>query len=131
MPIYEYLCTKCGHRFEMIRKFSDPPVTKCPKCKGKVEKQISAPAIQFKGSGWYVNDYGKGNAAGSNKKPEKSSESAYREDSKAQDKPESGSESKPAPKADAKPEGKSESKSESKPSGGVDNENDPISGLGL
>jgi len=115
MPIYEYMCTKCGHRFELIRRFSDPPVTKCPKCKGKLEKLISAPAIQFKGSGWYVNDYGKGNAAGSNKKPEKSSEAAFREDSKSQSQSDSGSESKPASKSDSKTEGKSESKPEIKP----------------
>ena len=57
MPLYEYQCTKCKHTFEKIQKFSDPPVTKCPKCGGKVEQLLSAPAIQFKGAGWYVNDY--------------------------------------------------------------------------
>jgi putative FmdB family regulatory protein len=59
MPLYEYVCSSCGHRFERIQKFSDPPVTTCPDCGGPVEKQISSPAIQFKGSGWYVNDYAK------------------------------------------------------------------------
>src|SRR5689334_6606071 len=59
MPMYEYKCRKCGHRFERIQKFSDPPVKSCPKCKkGKVEKLISSPSVQFKGSGWYVTDYG-------------------------------------------------------------------------
>jgi putative FmdB family regulatory protein len=57
MPLYEYRCTVCGHRFERIRKFSDPPLTECPECGGLVEKLISSPAIQFKGAGWYVNDY--------------------------------------------------------------------------
>ena len=59
MPLYEYECTKCHHRFERIRKFSDRPITKCPDCGGKVEQLISAAAVQFKGSGWYVTDYAK------------------------------------------------------------------------
>ena len=59
MPLYEYQCTKCKHRFEKIQKFSDPDVKKCPECGGKVEKLLSAPAVQFKGSGWYVTDYAK------------------------------------------------------------------------
>jgi putative FmdB family regulatory protein len=59
MPLYEYECQKCGHRFERIQKFSDAMVKKCPECGGKVEQMISAPAVQFKGSGWYVTDYAK------------------------------------------------------------------------
>ena len=59
MPLYEYQCKKCGHRFERIQRFSDPLVKKCPECGGKVEQLISAPAVQFKGSGWYVTDYAK------------------------------------------------------------------------
>jgi len=59
MPLYEYECKKCGHRFEKIQKFSDKMVTKCPECGGRVEQTISAPAVQFKGSGWYVTDYAK------------------------------------------------------------------------
>jgi len=59
MPLYEYECKKCGHRFEKIQKFSDKKVTKCPECGGQVEQMISAPAVQFKGSGWYVTDYAK------------------------------------------------------------------------
>jgi putative FmdB family regulatory protein len=59
MPLYEYQCEPCGHRFEVIQKFSDaPPV--CPKCGGPVEKLVSSPAIQFKGSGFYLTDYGRG-----------------------------------------------------------------------
>jgi putative FmdB family regulatory protein len=57
MPLYEYQCKKCHHRFERIQKFSDPLVKKCPECGGPVEQIISAPAVQFKGSGWYVTDY--------------------------------------------------------------------------
>jgi putative FmdB family regulatory protein len=59
MPLYEYECKKCGHRFEKIQKFSDKMVKKCPECGGPVEQMISAPAVQFKGSGWYVTDYAK------------------------------------------------------------------------
>ena len=60
MPIYEYECEKCGHRFEKIQKFSDPLVDTCPKCAGAVHKLQSAPAFHLKGTGWYVTDYGKG-----------------------------------------------------------------------
>ncbi|MGO9271002.1 MAG: FmdB family zinc ribbon protein [Terriglobia bacterium] len=59
MPLYEYECMKCGVRYERIQKFSDAPLTKCEKCGGQLEKLVSAPSIQFKGSGWYVNDYSK------------------------------------------------------------------------
>ena len=59
MPLYEYECKKCHHRFEKIQKFADKMVKKCPQCGGPVEQMISAPAVQFKGSGWYVTDYAK------------------------------------------------------------------------
>jgi putative FmdB family regulatory protein len=65
MPLYEYQCKKCHHRFERIQKFSDPHVKKCPDCGGRVEQVVSAPAVQFKGSGWYVTDYPKKSSAGS------------------------------------------------------------------
>ena len=58
MPLYEYECKACHHRFEQIQKFSDPLVRKCPECgKKKVEKLPSSPAVQFKGTGWYITDY--------------------------------------------------------------------------
>ena len=57
MPLYEYQCEACAHRFEQIRRFSDPPLTTCPECEGAVRKLVSSPAIQFKGTGWYVTDY--------------------------------------------------------------------------
>ena len=61
MPLYEYRCKQCGHQFEKIQSFSAPDEKECPVCKGPVERLISAPAIQFKGAGWYVTDYaGKG-----------------------------------------------------------------------
>ncbi len=63
MPLYEYQCDVCGHRFEVIRKFSDAPLEQCPKCGASVRKLQSAPAFQFKGTGWYVTDYAKKEAA--------------------------------------------------------------------
>jgi len=63
MPLYEYQCKKCHHRFEKIQKFSDPHVKKCPRCGGAVEQLLSPPAVQFKGSGWYVTDYAKKSGA--------------------------------------------------------------------
>jgi len=63
MPLYEYECDACSQRFERIQKFSDPPVDACPSCGGKVRKLLSSPAIQFKGSGWYITDYAKKGSA--------------------------------------------------------------------
>jgi putative FmdB family regulatory protein len=60
MPLYEYECDACAHKFEVIQKFSDPPITTCPACAGTVHKLLSSPAIQFKGSGFYLTDYGRG-----------------------------------------------------------------------
>lgn len=57
MPIYEYQCDQCGHRSEEMQRLSDPPLSVCPSCGGPYRKLISAPAFQFKGSGWYVTDY--------------------------------------------------------------------------
>jgi putative FmdB family regulatory protein len=59
MPLYEYECDACGRRFEVIQKMSDPVVETCPTCGGRVHKLQSAPAFQFKGTGWYVTDYAK------------------------------------------------------------------------
>ena len=58
MPLYEYKCTKCGHRFERIQTYSAPDVKECPVCQGEVERLISAPVAHFKGSGFYSTDYG-------------------------------------------------------------------------
>src|ERR687892_2227652 len=63
MPLYEYECQKCGKRTEALQRFDDPPLTVCPACGGDLKKLLSAPAVQFKGSGWYVTDYaGKGSS---------------------------------------------------------------------
>ena len=103
MPNYEYLCQKCGHRFEEIRKFSDKHPKKCPRCGGVLELVISAPAVQFKGSGWYVTDYAKKGAASASssssssdsdssaKETKESKDAKETKDSKKEDKPKSDS----------------------------------------
>jgi putative FmdB family regulatory protein len=86
MPLYEYRCKKCGHHFEKIQSFSAPDEKECPVCKGEVERLISAPSFQFKGTGWYVNDY-----------PSKGSRHASRpSESSGNGKSAASSESKPA-----------------------------------
>lgn len=63
MPLYEYRCTKCGHTFDKIQSFKSEPERECPKCGGPLERPLSAPAFQFKGGGWYVNDYAGGKSS--------------------------------------------------------------------
>lgn len=92
MPLYEYECRKCKHRFEKIQKFSDPPEKKCPKCGGPVEQVLSAPAVQFKGTGWYVTDYAKKSGASST--TAKSDGSSDKSETKSESKPKSESSSK-------------------------------------
>jgi putative FmdB family regulatory protein len=87
MPLYEYQCESCRHLFEVIQKFSDLPIEICPECGGRVQKVPSAPAIQFKGSGWYVTDYGKHGGAGNGREP------SAREKDKKGDTPTAGSSS--------------------------------------
>src|SRR5215471_18994017 len=95
MPLYEYQCKKCGHRFERIQRFSDPLVKKCPECGGKVEQLLSAPAVQFKGSGWYVTDYAKKPASGSAKSESSDGKSETGKDlGKKENKPKAESTSK-------------------------------------
>ena len=70
MPLYEYRCDACGERFEVIQKFSDPPPAACTKCgQGPVERLMSSPAIQFKGSGWYITDYSQKGKSGKDGSP--------------------------------------------------------------
>lgn len=73
MPLYEYQCETCGHRFEAIQKFSDAPLEICPKCGAAVRKLQSAPAFQFKGAGWYVTDYAKKDSVPAGKSSDSSS----------------------------------------------------------
>jgi len=103
MPNYEYLCKNCGHRFEQIRKFSDKQLRKCPECGGVIEQVISAPAMQFKGSGWYVTDYPK-KGAGSGASSSSSSsegESGSKETKDAKDTKDTKKDDKP--KSDTSP----------------------------
>ena len=80
MPLYEYQCGACGHRFEKIQKFSDPLEDKCPVCGGPVHKLISSPAIQFKGSGFYITDYAKKDHVAAEKADSASGEKAAQND---------------------------------------------------
>ena len=95
MPLYEYRCTQCGHRFEKIQSFSAEPEVVCPKCGGVLERPLTAPALQFKGAGWYINDYAPKAASSSADKPATEGAAA------------AGGESKPAteskPAAESKP----------------------------
>ena len=75
MPIYEYVCQKCGHHLEVMQKMSDKPLTRCKECKGKLEKIFSQTSFQLKGSGWYVSDYGKSGKTEKADKPDKADKS--------------------------------------------------------
>lgn len=101
MPLYEYRCTECGNRYEKIQKLSEAPDTACPKCGGKVERPLSAPALQFKGAGWYINDYSSKGSGSSTKTAESSSggESKAADSKPAESKPaaESSAPAAPAP----------------------------------
>ena len=115
MPLYEYECERCAHRFEVIQRFSDPPLGECPKCGGPVRKLLSPPAIQFKGSGWYITDYAR-KASGAAKPAGTSGDGGEATGSKAAD---GSAESKPEGKPDSsearsKPETKPAPKTETK-----------------
>ena len=96
MPLYEYQCKKCGHLFEKIQKFSDKLIKKCPECGGRVEQTISAPAVQFKGSGWYVTDYAKQSQSSASSDGSKDSKETKKDEKKS----ESSSKESPTKKAD-------------------------------
>ena len=113
MPLYDYRCEKCGEVFEVRQSFSDPTLTVHEGCGGAVKRMLSAPALQFKGTGWYVTDYGRGG-----KTPAANGKSDEKSDGKSDGKTESKSE--PA-KTETKTETKSETKSEpAKPSASSD-----------
>jgi putative FmdB family regulatory protein len=103
MPLYEYSCHRCGKTFEVRQKFADEPLTTHEECGGEVERLLSAPALQFKGTGWYVTDYAR-NGKGSN-----GSDKSDKSDKKSK------SDGKTESKTESKSESKTESKSESKP----------------
>jgi putative FmdB family regulatory protein len=116
MPIYEYQCTKCNDRTEVIQKFTDPPYPECDKCGGELKKLMSAPAIQFKGSGFYKTDYASAASkaetkAGSSEGKSESSSDSKSSESKSESKPESKSETRSESKTETKTPAKTESKS--------------------
>jgi len=112
MPLYEYQCKKCGHRFEKIQKFSDKMVKKCPECGGPVEQMISAPAVQFKGSGWYVTDYAK---KGSSSASSSSSDSKDKKDEKKSESKESSTKDSSSKESSSKESSSKESSSKETP----------------
>jgi putative FmdB family regulatory protein len=102
MPLYEYQCRKCKHRFERIRKFSDRALKTCPECGGRLEQLVSASSVRFKGSGWYATDYaskssGKTSKEGAGEKSGSESASAT-----AETKPETKPKSEPPKKSHKK-----------------------------
>lgn len=99
MPLYEYRCLKCDRHTDKIENLNGPHLKKCPHCGGKVESVITAPAIQFKGSGWYVTDYGKKTSGGDSSKSEKSEKA---EKAEKADKAEKAEKSEKSEKADSK-----------------------------
>jgi putative FmdB family regulatory protein len=112
MPLHEYSCTSCGHRFEVLQRLNAAPLRECPQCGGALTKLVSAPALQFKGSGFYLTDYGRaggGKPGTDGPKAEGAGEKPVSSESKA-----TGSESKPAadskPAAESKPAATSEKK---------------------
>ena len=112
MPLYEYECKKCHHRFERIQKFSDRHLKKCPDCGGPVEQMISAPAVQFKGTGWYVTDYPKKSSRDSSRNGDSSDKSGSNEKSR-DEKSKSGAKSESS-KSDSSKSESSHKKSEKK-----------------
>ena len=111
MPLYEYKCLKCGRKTEKIENVAGPHLRKCPHCGGKVEMMFSAPAIQFKGSGWYVTDYaGKKSGSDTHKDDKPAPES--KESSKESGAKESGSKDSSSKDSAAKDSGSKEKKTD-------------------
>jgi putative FmdB family regulatory protein len=113
MPLYEYECKKCHHRFERIVKYSDPPMKKCPDCGGQVEQTVTAPAVQFKGSGWYVTDYAKKSSAPASSSSNGDSNSKEESASKKEEKASKASEKSKSEKSEEKSKSAEKPKSES------------------
>src|SRR6185503_1768971 len=102
MPIYEYRCEHCGD-FEEMQRITDPPLSRCPKCRRKVKRLISSTSFQLKGSGWYVTDYARAGANGGKKEGAASSTSETKSDAKSETKSETKSESTSETKSESKP----------------------------
>ena len=110
MPVYEYHCSKCDKTIEVIRKFSDPPLTEHEGCGGTLERLLSAPAFQLKGTGWYLTDYGKGGT-----KPAPTSEGKSGDSKAAESKDSDSKKTESKAAGDKGSESKSEAKTEAKP----------------
>jgi putative FmdB family regulatory protein len=123
MPLYEYQCDVCVHRFEVIQKFSDPHIDICPKCGGAVHKLFSSPAIQFKGSGFYITDYARGGKTeATESRNHGASDSRAKSDNRGG--ASEGTESRKHGETGSKTESKSESGSESKSTGTTETKSD-------
>jgi putative FmdB family regulatory protein len=116
MPLYEYECKKCGHRFEKIQLYSAKMVKKCPECGGVVEQMISAPAVQFKGSGWYVTDYAKKSSSPGSSGSGDSASKEKKDDKPKTDSSSKESSSKESSSKDSSPKESSSKESSSKES---------------
>ena len=123
MPLYEYQCEDCAHQFEVIQKFSDPLVEKCPKCGGRVRKLMSSPAIQFKGSGWYITDYARKGSTGAGES--KSEGSAAADSAAKSDKSETSEKSEKSDKSE-KPASAGSSESSAKTTASPKAAEDPV-----
>ena len=116
MPLYEYKCDSCGNIFEVIQRFSDQPLTVHDNCGGVLERLISTSALQFKGSGWYVNDYGKGNSKEPKPKSDNSHGESKGEKSNGSQAAESSGKSEKSEKAEKSSKSESSSSTPSTPS---------------
>lgn len=111
MPIYEYQCRQCGDRSEAMQKMADPPISECEECGGELKKLVSAPAFQFKGTGWYVTDYARKDKEKSDSSSESSSESGGSADDSGSDLKKAEKSSEGAAKSTSKSTDKKESTS--------------------
>jgi putative FmdB family regulatory protein len=117
VPIYDYRCDECGHRFSAVQSFSDGPLEKCPNCGKRPRRLITAPAIVFKGSGWYKTDSRTAPKDADGATPSHSTEKDAKKETKTDTKSETKADGKPEAKTETKSESKSEPKSESKRTG--------------
>jgi putative FmdB family regulatory protein len=125
MPLYEYKCHSCGKKFEVIQKFSDEPLTRHEECGGDVEKLISAPAFHFKGTGWYVTDYAKGNSGAPKSDGGKADAEAKSGDSKSGDSKSGDAKTESSKSDSASPSSESKS-TESKSAESKSSESKPV-----
>ncbi len=127
MPLYEYRCSACGRTTETIQSLHDDPLTVCESCGGELKKQVSSPAFQFKGSGWYVSDYGKGSSSAGEKPKEGPADGGKTDGGKTEAGKKDGGKTESA-NQDAKPADKASDKASDKPSTGTSESSSPNDG---